>query len=386
MGCCQKNGSSCDSRQLGRSVKILLAGDWHSELHEEAVFGALRQLGHEVEKFPWHRYFKPDDAQSGNLSQLLLKAQNKYLLGPRVNRLNDDLVALASREQPDAVFIYRGSHIRPETLRALRKACPGSVLIGYNNDDPFSPRYPRWLWRHYLGSVPEYDLVLAYRHCNLDELRAMGARRGELLRSWFMPDRNHPVELSEDERAQYGCDVVFVGHYEEDGRLQYLEEVARRGWKLRIFGPGYEWDSVLSKSLMLAGQVPTRLVWGRDYNLALCGARVALCFFSKLNRDTYTRRCFEIPACGTVLMSELSDDLAGLYQADREAVFFSSPEEMGDKLDRLLGDSAARDSVAAAGLRQVWRGRHDVVSRMRDFIGWIEELKEAKNDGTALDH
>ncbi len=385
MGCFPTNGSSCDARQLGRSVKILLAGDWHSELHEEAVFGALQQLGHDVARFSWHQYFKPE-GRAGKLSRLLLKTQNKYLLGPRVNRLNDDLVTLASREQPDAVFIYRGSHILPATLRALRKACPGAVLIGYNNDDPFSPRYPRWLWRHYLGSVPEYDLVLAYRHRNLDELRALGAKRAELLRSWFMPDRNHPVKLSEDERAQYGCDVVFVGHYEEDGRLQYLEEVARRGWKLRIFGPGYEWDSVLRNSAVLAGHVPTSLVWGRDYNLALCGAKVALCFLSKLNRDTYTRRCFEIPACGTVLMSEFSDDLVGLYIADQEAVFFRSPEEMGDKLDKLLGDSAARGAVAAAGLRQVWQGRHDVVSRMQDVIGWIEELKVARNDGITLDH
>jgi spore maturation protein CgeB len=366
-------------------MKILLAGDWHSELHEEAVFRALRQLGHEVERFPWHQYFKPGN-RAGSLPQLFLKAQNKYLLGPRVNQLNDDLVTLASREQPDAVFIYRGSHIRPETLRTLRKACPGSVLIGYNNDDPFSLRYPRWLWRHYLGSVPEYDLMLAYRHRNLDELRAMGARRVELLRSWFVPDRNHPVKLSENERAQYDCDVVFVGHYEEDGRLQYLQEVARRGWKLRIFGPGYEWDSLLGKSPILAGYAPTRLVWGRDYNLALCGAKTALCFLSKLNRDTYTRRCFEIPACGTLLMSEFSDDLAGLYQPDREAVFFSSPEEMGDKLDKLLGDSAECDAIAAAGLRQVWQGRHDVVSRMQNVIGWIEELKKERDDGAALDH
>lgn len=358
-------------------MKILLAGDWHSELHEEAVFGALRQLGHELVRFPWHQYFKPD-GRTGNLSWLFLKAQNKYLLGPRVNQLNDDLVALTLREQPDAVFIYRGSHVLPATLRVMHKVCPKAVLVGYNNDDPFAPRYPRWQWRHYLGCASEYDLVLAYRHRNLDELRNMGAKRVELLRSWFMPERNHPMNLSKEESAQFGCDVVFVGHYEDDGRLQCLEEVVRRGWKLRIFGPGYEWDSVLRKSPVLAGHAPTRLVWGRDYNLALCGAKVALCFFSKLNRDTYTRRCFEIPACGTVLMSEFSDDLAGLYESDQEAVFFSNMEEMSDKLGGLLGDPVACGAVAAAGLRQVWQGRHDVVSRMQDVIKWIEEVKEAK--------
>lgn len=366
-------------------MKILVAGDWHSELHEEAVFRALQQLGHDVVKFSWHQYFKPSD-RAGNLSRLFLKAQNKYLLGPAIRRLNRDLVDLASGEQPDAVLIYRGSHVLPAILRALRYACPDAVMVGYNNDDPFSLRYPRWLWRHYLGGIPEYDLVLAYRQHNLDDLLAVGARRVGLLRSWFIPERNHPMQLSHEQRTKFGCDVVFVGHYEDDGRLQYLEEVVRRGWKLRIFGPGYEWDSILSRSALLAGHAPVRLVWGEEYNLALCGAKIALCFFSKLNRDTYTRRCFEIPACGTVLMSEHSDDLAGLYQPDHEAVLFSTIDEMSDKMDRLLGNPELCDTIAAAGLQRVWQDRHDVVSRMQDMTGWIQEIQEKRNHGSAINN
>lgn len=366
-------------------MKVLVAGDWHSELHEGAVFTALQQLGHKVMRFPWHQYFKPTNGV-GLPYRLVLKAQNKYLLGPAIGRLNRDLVALAARERPDAIFIYRGTHILPATLRALRQRCPDVVLVGYNNDDPFSPRYPRWLWRHFLGSVPEYDFVLAYRRHNLDELLAVGAKRVELMRSWFIPERNYPKELSNKERERFGCDVVFVGHYEDDGRVQYLEEVVRRGWKLRIFGPGYEWDSVLRKFPLLAGHVPVKLVWGEEYNLALCGARVALCFFSKLNRDTYTRRCFEIPACQTVLMSEYSDDLAGLYQPDKEAVFFNDVYEMGEKLDTLLGNPEACNTIAAAGLLRVWDGRHDVVSRIQDMTGWIREIQEVRNDGSAINH
>ena len=37
---------------------ILIAGDWHSELHETLVEKSLKSLGHEVISFKWHIYFQ----------------------------------------------------------------------------------------------------------------------------------------------------------------------------------------------------------------------------------------------------------------------------------------------------------------------------------------
>lgn len=365
-------------------MKILIAGDWHSELHEEAIFNAFKQLGHESFKFSWHQYFEPE-VWIKRIALPLYKAQNKYLIGPVVSRINSDLLDCALQVQPDMVFIYRGTHIHAETVRRLHQELKNTIIIGYNNDDPFSPQYPHWKWRHFLASVPEYDLTLAYRQHNIAEYRAAGARRIELLRSWFIPERNHPVQLTDAEKEQYACDVVFIGHYEEDGRLAYLEEVARRGWHLRIFGPGYDWNPVIRNSPLLAGHVPVKLLWGEDYNRALCGAKVALCFFSQLNRDTYTRRCFEIPASGTVLMSKHTDDVASLFQADQEAVFFSDVNEMCAGIDRLLVDEALLRRIANAGTQRVWGDGHDVVSRMQNVLAWANEIAGERSDAITLD-
>ena len=361
-------------------MKILMAGDWHSDLHEEVAADALETLGCRVVRFKWHGYFR-HGASRTSLRALLLRAQNRFMAGPAVRRLNRDLVALARAEQPDVVFLYRGSHITPATLRALRQVCPRAVLLGYNNDDPFSPLYPSWMWRHFRAGLGAQDLVFAYRPHNLDEFRAAGARRVALLRSWFVPDRNHPVALTPQDAERYACDVVFIGHYEDDGRLAYLEEVVRRGHRLRIFGHSEQWNPVLRGSPLLADQAPVRPVWGADYNRALNGARVALCFFSRLNRDGYTRRCFEIPAAGTVLMSEYSDDLASIYEDGTEAVLFRSLADFGPRLDALLGDEAARARMAQAGRNRVIADRHDVRSRMEDVLQHVAAL--TARDGAA---
>lgn len=356
-------------------MRVLVVGDGHSELHEQVVSNAFIALGHIVEEFKWHRYFEALPGTGQPLIRLVRRFQQKYIIGATVNRINCDLISTATRFRPDVIFIYRGTHITRKTLSALRASLPQCVLVGYNNDDPFSPHQPRYLWRYFIAAIPFYDLVLAYRHINLEEYRSAGARRVELLRSWYVAERNHPVTLSETDQNLFATDVVFVGHYESDQRLSYLEEVVHQGFTLRIFGPGRDWDPVIRQSPLLRSKIPIQLVWGGDYNRALCGAKIALCFFSKLNRDTYTRRCFEIPASGTLLLCEHSDDLASLYRLGEEAESFSSCEEMIAKIRYYLSNSERRQSVATAGHGRVVSDHHDVISRMAQVVKWATAIK-----------
>ena len=147
-----------------------------------------------------------------------------------------------------------------------------------------------------------------------------------------------------------------------------MEEIVKAGYWLRIFGPPYEWNKLLLQSETLKSLSPVHLVWNADYSKAICGAKVALCFFSKLNRDTYTRRCFEIPATGTMLLSEYSDDIASLYAAGKEADFFKSKQEMINKLRLYLEDGNLRRQVAEGGHQRAIRDGHDIVSRMAKVV------------------
>lgn len=340
------------------------------------VLRTLLKLRHEVSAFKWHGYFSPSRPPLARLTHVLSRAQNKYVTGPGLRRLNHDFVAQVTQTRPDAVFIYRGTHITARALRAVRAVLPECVLVGYNNDNPFAPDQPRYLWRHFIKAIPEYDLMLAYRHSNFAQFCTAGARRTELLRSWYVPDRNYPVRLSAEETSKFGCDVVFIGHYEPDQRLHYLEEIARRGFHLRIYGPSKYWRHPIQKSPILRKLAPIDVAWGEDYNRALCGAKVALCFLSKLNCDTYTRRCFEIPATRTFLLSEYSDDLAGLYQEGVEAEFFRNCEELITKIKKYVSDEPLRCAIAEGGYRKVTTAGHDVESRIRHVLGWIHKLRQ----------
>jgi len=358
-------------------VRVLVAGDWHSSIHEEPVKIALVEQGHECVPFAWHTYFRSGaPGPAGALSGRLLRAQNAWLYGPAIARLNRDLVALARRTQPDAVLVYRGTHVWGSTLRKLRTVVPGAPIVGLNNDNPFSELNPPLLWRHFLAAIPAYDLILAYREGDIPQYRAHGARDVRLFRSWFLPWLHHPFELGAADREKYECEVVFAGHYEPDGRKEQLEAIIRAGHRLKLFGPG--WEKPAAQSPWLRQFTPVISPRDVEYCKALRGAKIALCYLSKLNRDTYTRRCFEIPALGTMLLSEYTDDLATMFDAGAEADFFRTDAELLEKLAFYLSNDDERRRVARGGRDRVVRDGHDVFSRVRELISSFDELRGSR--------
>jgi spore maturation protein CgeB len=351
-------------------LKVLIVGNWHSDIHEKPVFRAFKKLNHNVYKFKWHQYFDAS-GDIGFFTTVLNKAQRKYIIGPIINKINDDFLEYAKEVKPDVIFIYRGTHVFHKTLIEI-KAETKALILGYNNDDPFSPHYSGWEWRHFIKCIPVYDLVLSYRKLNIRDYWKAGAKRVKLLRSWFIAERNFPTHLSEQEIERFGCDVVFIGHYEADGRKEVLESLIRNGIDLKIFGPG--WEKVKWNEDMPDNIAPIRPVINADYNKALNGAKIALCFFSKLNRDSYTRRCFEIPASGTLLLSQHSDDLESLYTVGKEADTFKDVDELLVKIEQYLSDESLRLLVANSGRERAIRDGYDVVSRIENLTDYLDSI------------
>ena len=350
---------------------MILAGNWHSNVHEEPMSHAMRELGWQIHSFKWFKYFSKVDSRN-NIDSIITKIQRRLLLGPIVNKLNDDLVNLAFKTQADVIFVYRGDIIGRNTLVKIKGVSPRSILIGYNNDDPFSPHYPFWFWRHFKRSIPEYDLILAYRHSNVSEFKSAGAKRVKLLRSWFIPKHHYPISKEAINKLN---DVVFIGHYEDDNRLSILEAIVRNGFSLALYGHGSQWNTQIKNSPYLKSYIPVKTVWGNQYNKVLNQSRIALCFLSGLNRDTYTRRCFEIPASGTLLLAEYTEDLASLFVENEEAVFFSSEQDLIKKLKWLIADQSMCKFIANNGQKKVRDAGHDVVSRMKMLEKWIDEVR-----------
>ncbi|MEI8087473.1 MAG: glycosyltransferase, partial [Paludibacter sp.] len=151
--------------------------------------------------------------------------------------------------------------------------------------------------------------------------------------------------------------------------VDYIRALIAEGIRVKIWGGSY-WNRAVLGDLF-DKLSPIVLAEGDNYCKALCGAKICLCFLSKLNRDTYTRRCFEIPACGKLMLAERTDNLMSFFKEDEEACYFSTSDELVRKAHWLLNNPDIRDRIAQAGLRRVWVDGHDVANRAKYFLSMV---------------
>ena len=354
--------------------KILIAGNWRSPIHEEPLSRAFQDLGCEVVEFKWNPYFYNSDG-SQTYSQ---KAQYKLTIGPIVHRINRELIAAVQVNKPDIVFFYRPNVVSGSTVKRIKRLSPETIVCAYNNDDPFSERYPWYVWQQFKRAIPEYDVMFSYRPSNISGYESFGANAVVMLPPWYVKELNHPVALSDTELNQYGCDVVFIGHHEKDGRVEILKRLIRSGLKVRLFGP--EWDEYIKHDAELSAFYPVRYLRGEDYNKALCGAKMALVIYSSMNNDVYTRRCFEIPATGTMMLAKRTNEMQALYKEDQEAVYFDSVSELVEKAKRYSADPELCESIGENGKNRAFFSGYEVRARAKQILSDLESLSEEAAD------
>ena len=103
-------------------------------------------------------------------------------------------------------------------------------------------------------------------------------------------------------------------------------------------------------------------------------AKISLVFLSKINNDT--RRCFEIPATKTMMLSEYTDDLAqNLFEEGREADYFKSKEELLEKIQYYLNNESEIAKIGNAGYERLMKDGHEVKDRTKQIMQTFEKLR-----------
>jgi hypothetical protein len=289
---------------------------------------------------------------------------NQLYAGPRVIEINRLIKQIAHEFQPQVLWVDRGLHVEPDTLRTIRRGGCQQLIH-------FSPDNHRVVGNQshlYFQCLPLFDAHITTKTDNVQWLKQGGARRVEMMGKGFDPQIHRPLSLSAEDQKKFGCDIGFVGHW-EPSREEILLHLQNRGYQVKVWGGG--WDRAYHRTNPLFADCP-HLV-GDDYAKAMNGAKINLCLLSKWFQDLTTARSIEIPACGKFLLAERNVEHQALFKEGVEAEFYSSSEELLKKIDYYLQNHQKREAIAEAGRQRCLSGYSnqdrlkDVLERLRDL-------------------
>lgn len=356
-------------------MKILIVGSWVSSAYEEPLYQAFKKISINVHAFKWCKYlhFSPlsnlyDVKGASKLTSILFRLQNKFIYGPAIRKINKELLSFSFQFRPNIIFLYRATHIWPETVKSLKAM--GTTIFLYNNDDPFSRILPKYIYRHYIKTLSEADWIFSYREKNIKDYKKLGYSNSSMLRSSYTIEKSFPIP-----DIKKTIDIIFIGHYENDGRDQYLFDLFQKtNFKIEIWGNNWEsskyYDFFSNKM-----KSPIKPIYGELYNKKLNQSKIALVFLSKINSDTYTRRCFEIPAAKTMMMCEFSNDVATMFEEDKEIVFFKDATCLLDKVKYYLENEDIYNQIIKAGYQRLIKDGHEITDRALEIVNIYKNLK-----------
>jgi spore maturation protein CgeB len=306
--------------------------------------------------------------------------QRRLEIGPAINKINRIVLEAAAEFAPSLVWAEKQEFLRLETVVRLKRL--GARVVHFTPDPYFSVPWKRT--RIMDAALKGFD-VLAY--CKAYEKLEYEAIGPEVV---YMPlgycDQIHRTIRTSDPR--WLSTVGFVGGW-EPRRERLLGALVETGVDVKIWGK--YWDllkngrpglrrSIILNRLSARDAFPRGYqrsispalrggeVYGDDYARAVSGARIGIGFLRKAWPDQHTTRTFEIPACGSMLLADRTDEHMRFFEEGTEAEFFDTKEELIDKVRFYTANEPARALIAEAGQARTEKSRYAYVHRITDML------------------
>jgi spore maturation protein CgeB len=358
-------------------VRILYLGEIAPGQTALMRMRALERLGHTVRGVrtmePWKR-----------ASWIKRQVQRRTHRGSIVEEVNSIILSAARQFKPTLVWADKQEFLRVETIEELRKL--GAKSVHFTPDPYFSLEWKRTrLMDRAMGA---FDALVYCKSYERKQYEMLGKP------VVYMPlgycDEVHRPLPSKD--ARWSCAVGFLGGW-EPRRERLLHAVAAAGVDVKIWG-GY-WDFLCDGKWTLRRHIILRQLAGGDtfrfhsdellarahqgeevyeddYARALTGSKIGLGFLRRVCPDQHTTRTFEIPACGSLLLADRTEEHQEFFKEGKEAEFFASPEELLDKVKFYCSNESARKRVAEGGYKRCIEGGYAYVHRLSTALEALE--------------
>lgn len=270
------------------------------------------------------------------------KVFNKLRIPIDLNLFNQRILDKVKAFCPDLIIVAgqtSNNYIFPSTLVKIKKKHKTKIfswtpdnMIKKHNSSVFFER-----------SIGIYDIHFTTKSIIIDKLYKKGAKKVVYLNQAYSKYDHFPEPYNKD----YDFDVLFIGSGEKERYLS-LCFLAKKGIRVNVFGG--IWGKFSSIPNLIIHRKP---LTGKKYRQAITSSKINLCFLRKINNDIHTARSIEIPSCNGFMIAERTKEHIELFEENLEAVYFSSNEELFEKVNYYLRNETERKRIANNSYKKV---------------------------------
>jgi spore maturation protein CgeB len=206
------------------------------------------------------------------------------------------------------------------------------------------------------------------------------------VRHGFDPEVHRPVALNSELLKHYGADVSFVGCWstEKEARilcvLQRFPEIS-----VKVYGIG--WNRAGDEFKRRLGPNLKAGVFGDELSIVYCTSKINLGLLSASTtdsslRDQTTARTFQIPATGSFMLHEDTDEVRQFFEDGKEVMLFSDNDELVEKVEIALKDPDLRDKICRQGYARCLSHPYDYSSAATTILKYFEERASVTDELT----
>ena len=283
----------------------------------------------------------------------------RYKKGPLINNINKYIVAALNDETYDLIWVDKAVFLTPKTTALLRSRA--SKLVHFTPDPAFTFHKSRLFLKSlsyydFLVTTKSYELEHYYKYIKTEKV--LYATQG--FDAKLHKPSKHPFSKKEG--------FVFIGHY-EDQRGEVLEKLLQNDIKITL--AGIKWRQFAKKhqnnpNLIYLGDG----VYGEDYVKTLQKAKMAWGALSKWVPELHTTRTFEIPACGTALVTERNLETQSFFKDD-EAIFYTNENDLIEKITFFMNNDKPLEVLTKKGTSRAVTNAYDYNSILNAILKTI---------------
>lgn len=277
-------------------------------------------------------------------------------LGPTIHYINTYILKQLNHNYYDLIWVDKATFITKLCTNELRRRC--DKMIHYTPDMMFYENNSR----KFKTSLSYYDTIVTTKSTELPIYQKY-VKKSHI--KWVTQgfDANiHTTTIPFESKTDA---VVFIG-LAEPSREQIIQYLIDEGIVVHLAGIG--WRTFIKrnakhKNLKYIG--PSLI--GEAYSQAISEAKFGLGLLSKRFPELHTTRTFEIPACGTALLTERNIETQSFFKED-EVVFFKDKIDLAERIQFYLKNDSELKALTQKGHQNILAGGYDNKSIIKAIL------------------